>query len=812
MAHIVINSTAALESFFGLPNPAGLALTNLSALRSFFTAFDLGQVTPLVVSASLIRFSSPSGVTVSIEGSNFGPITSVDVGQAFSDFVHMVMTLDPNFHATLSRIALTDTGSGSTLAEVVLSPTSWTITSGADVMTITGNLPTNFTQVANAINEIIDPATGQFRSSFDAATSSLASFGITDITVSTSGSVDVAMHWTSTGITITAGDFVASVTGTLPTNLAQIAGVVLDPGGAFAAGFSVVDLSLTQTSTGSAIMSYTGPVLSLADAATVILSRGTDAADVIDSHNDKLSIFARNGDDTINLWAPGPFVDGGDGYDTLSLKGFSQGVLGDIFAGYSYNGLETFQESYFGTSLNGVFSQTFGKNIENFILTDAADDVFTWTPVAKTSIDLAGGDDYLSVAGGSPIVNGSAAVIDGGSGRDTLQFLGPFNNYGFVKNGDDSYTISGQSSLGYSNGAEVFYNWTGEFKNFEKFIFTDKKIYIGNAQISCDFDGSGTSDVLLRNETGVTYLWSMNGATVSAGTTTTVQVGNNWQIEGIGDFDGNGTSDILWLYENAADAGDGFNGISYVSFQNGAVDTGGGVVQQLTGWSIVGVADFTGDGKSDVLYRSDTTGQTYLDVMYGSDIDWSTSGFTSAQVTDTNWTVAAVDDFDGDGMADVLWRYSNAADASDGLNGTLYEWTMNGTNVVGSGLLSQQASGDWQVAGTGDFDGNGAADILFRYHNAANASDPLNGLTYVGFMDGTTVTSGAPTQWQVGEDWQLATIGDFDGDSKSDILWQQTSTGATYAWMMDGTYVVGSGFTSAQAGTGWTAQNGVLIG
>jgi hypothetical protein len=270
----------------------------------------------------------------------------------------------------------------------------------------------------------------------------------------------------------------------------------------------------------------------------------------------------------------------------------------------------------------------------------------------------------------------------------------------------------------------------------------------------------------------------------------------------------------LWVYDNKADASDTLNGVSYISMQNGpAAGAGSGVVQQLsTDWRVAGVGDFTGDGMADVLYRNASTGETYLDVMNGTSVT-AASGFTSLQVTDPNWSVAATGDFNGDGMADALWRYDNTANAADPLNGAVYEWTMNGTSVTGEGLISQQpGSADWSAVGTGDFNGDGDADILFRYDDTANAADPLNGVTYIDFMNGTAVTSGAPTAWQVDESWQVASIGDYDGDGKSDILFQQASTGDTYLWTMNGAGVTNGALTSSQAGTGWTVQNGVHIG
>ncbi len=408
----------------------------------------------------------------------------------------------------------------------------------------------------------------------------------------------------------------------------------------------------------------------------------------------------------------------------------------------------------------------------------------------------------LETGDGVQVLRGTKGndTLKGGAGVDTGVYAVARADATVTRNADGSATIA--STAG----------GTDTLIGIERVRFADRMVQLVTLGAS-DFDGSRTSDVLLRNTAGVTYLWSMNGATVSSGSTTSVQVGMAWRIEGVADFDGDGRSDLLWVYDNPSNSSDPLDGISYVSFQNGTSATGGGVVQQLSSdWAIVGVGDFTADGMADVLYRNTATGRTFLDVMNGNGIDWSASGFTTATVADGKWTVAAVADFDGDGMTDVLWRYANAANTADPLNGTLYEWRMNGTTVASAGLLSQQASGAWQVAGTGDFDGDGKADLLFRYHDASNASNPLNGVSYIDFMNGTTVVSGATTGWQVDESWQVASIGDYDGNGKADILWQKASTGDTFLWTMNGSSVTSGAFTSAQAGSGWTVQNGVLIG
>jgi hypothetical protein len=328
---------------------------------------------------------------------------------------------------------------------------------------------------------------------------------------------------------------------------------------------------------------------------------------------------------------------------------------------------------------------------------------------------------------------------------------------------------------------------------------------------------------------GETYFWAMNGASVGSGAPTGLQAGLNWQVAGVDDFTGGGAPDILWRYDNAANAADPLNGDTYISVENGAATTPGfgpTTWQANQNWQIQGTGDFNGDGAADILWRYEDAanaadplnGETYIWEMNGAQVLWSanagpefTSGFTSKQQTDQNWQVAGIDDFSGAGRADILWRYDNASNAADPMNGDLFMWTMNGTHVAAGASVGNPGA-NWQVAGTGDFDGDGSADVLFRYENAANAADPLNGMTYIDFMNGATVASGAPTTQQNDNSWAIAAIGDFNNDGKSDVLWRQSSTGATSVWEMNGANVASSDPTSWQVGQTWSVQTGRLLG
>src|SRR5262249_359779 len=136
-------------------------------------------------------------------------------------------------------------------------------------------------------------------------------------------------------------------------------------------------------------------------------------------------------------------------------------------------------------------------------------------------------------------------------------------------------------------------------------------------------------------------------------------------------------------------------------------------------WEVKGVGDFDGDGKADILWRHSETGQNYLYPMDGTAIK-PTEGFIRT-VSDSNWRVAGVGDFDGDGKADIMWRNQQS--------GENYLYPMNGVAVLATeGYLRSVSDLAWQIAAVGDYDGDGMSDLLWR-HSATgqNYLYPMNG-------------------------------------------------------------------------------------
>jgi hypothetical protein len=60
-------------------------------------------------------------------------------------------------------------------------------------------------------------------------------------------------------------------------------------------------------------------------------------------------------------------------------------------------------------------------------------------------------------------------------------------------------------------------------------------------------------------------------------------------------------------------------------------------------------------------------------------------------------------------------------------------WEMNGTSIVSTATLSSPGA-NWQLIGTGDYNGDGKSDILFQN---------VDGTPLVWTMNGTSVTATA---------------------------------------------------------------------
>ena len=293
---------------------------------------------------------------------------------------------------------------------------------------------------------------------------------------------------------------------------------------------------------------------------------------------------------------------------------------------------------------------------------------------------------------------------------------------------------------------------------------------------------------------GALASWSLSGGQVTSSSSALTYHGNpatpdaSWSVAGLGDFSGDGSKDFLWRNQNGSLIEWTMNGSQIVSSQT--VAFAGTAVAPDNSWSVAGLGDFNGDGKSDILWRNSS----------GSLVDWTMNGSqvtASQQVTlsdrpaapDSSWSVAGIGDLNGDGKSDLLWRNAN---------GSLIDWTMNGSQIasaqqvtLGGSAVSPDSS--WSIAAIGDFNGDGKADILWRSTSGMLVDWTMNG-SQITNVQQVTMGGSAVT---LDPSWQIAQIGDFGGNGNSGILWRN-SNGAMDEWSMNGAQIASASQVTLQ--------------
>ena len=199
-------------------------------------------------------------------------------------------------------------------------------------------------------------------------------------------------------------------------------------------------------------------------------------------------------------------------------------------------------------------------------------------------------------------------------------------------------------------------------------------------------------------------------------------------------------------------------------------------------------SDFNGDGQMDILWQNISDGYLATWSLNGTNL-LSSDLLSPNRMPDNNWRMAATGDFNNDNKPDIVWH--------ERTQGWIGIWLMNGLTLMSSTSLSpasreRVADINWKVVGAVDLNNDGHDDILWQ--------EQTMGYVAVWLLNGTTVTASIGLNPErVGDtNWKIVGNGDFNADGKNDLIWQNMATGYLAAWFMNGVNLVDSVLLSPQ--------------
>jgi hypothetical protein len=491
-----------------------------------------------------------------------------------------------------------------------------------------------------------------------------------------------------------------------------------------------------------------------------------------------------------------------------------------------------------------------------------------FTAAAGSPITV-GGADGQSIALGDVNGDGNLDIVSSNTDAGTLSVLLGNGTGGFIAEGSPFAVGTGPQSVALAdvNGDGrldiVTANWISNnvsilLRNAGAGFTSTAPTFVSGAPFYAalaDMNGDGRIDIVTANRTDGTATVLIQQASLGFVGLTPVNVGTNPQWVAVGDLNDDGKLDFVT-------ANTGSNNLSVMLANSGGGYSAAGATLSVTDSpTSVALGDVNHDGKLDIIETSGTTG--HIGVLLGN----GSGGFSGAAgspllvnsptmaalayVNDVKVTSAHVplvfsaahsnaitlSDVDaaggtetlslsalhgvltlattagltinsganGSGALQVTGTLANLNAALDGLsysanNGFNGDDTLtlslNDNGHTGTALTttSRLALSVVNVPPTHNFNGDGKSDILWQ-------SD--DGTPAVWLMDGTNATSVGAVGFNPGSSWHVMGAADFNGDSKSDILWQ-IDNGTPVIWTMDDMNVLSIGAAgSFNPGSDW---------
>jgi FG-GAP-like repeat len=155
--------------------------------------------------------------------------------------------------------------------------------------------------------------------------------------------------------------------------------------------------------------------------------------------------------------------------------------------------------------------------------------------------------------------------------------------------------------------------------------------------------------------------------------------------------------------------------------------------------------DFNRDGHPDLIWQNDSTSRVMLWYMGGNGGAALQSLNWISQAGEPGWRVAAVADFNGDGVPEIIWENINTYQ--------VILWYMGGSGgavLQSASWISSGGEPGWRVAGAADFNADGIPDILWENNSSRQVLVWYMGGAQGGFLQGLSwISSAGEPGWSV---------------------------------------------------------------
>jgi len=284
----------------------------------------------------------------------------------------------------------------------------------------------------------------------------------------------------------------------------------------------------------------------------------------------------------------------------------------------------------------------------------------------------------------------------------------------------------------------------------------------------------------------------VNAVSVSGGGSVSAYTTDSTTIRSVGM-----TPDLVWQNDNTRQVT-----VWYMGGAGGAVLQGYNYLSAagVPGWHVVAYADFNGDGVLDLVWQNDTTRQVTVWYLGGAGgATFQGYNFLSAAGV-PGWHVAAVADFNGDGVPDLVWQNDSTRQVT--------VWYMGGAGgavLQGYNYLSAAGVPGWHVAAAADFNRDGVPDLVWQNDTTRQVT-----VWYMGGVGGAVFQSFNYLSAAGVPGWHVVAAVDQNGDGVPDLVWQNDSTRQVTVWYMGGAggaVFQSYNFLSAAGVPGWSALN-----